>query len=279
MEIIMNSNDLYNNLKELWEEFDSNHNVFVDKGNKAAGSRARKAIGEIKKLVTEYRKASVSECIMNIASLAGHLAFGLIAFSFLVKDIFWLRIVSILASLFSVFYNYLIPLEPMWLAINWNFIFIAVNLYHIAVILYEKREVKMDAKNQELYDTLFSEMTPVEYLKISRAAKWELVKAGERIITQGMPVPDLYLIYNGTVDVIVDNEQIAELKDGEFVGEMSFLTEKVATATCKVKYDAQCLVWKQKEFKELLKRNPSLYFTIQSVLSSQVSDKLVKSSK
>ena len=33
-----------------------------------------------------------------------------------------------------------------------------------------------------------------------------------------------------------------------------------------------------KEFKELLKRNPSLYFTIQSVLS-QVSDKLVSSTK
>ena len=195
---------------------------------------------------------------MNIATLAGHLAFGLIAFSFLVKDIFWLRIVSIAASLFSVLYNYIIPAEPMWLAINWNFVFIAVNLYHIAVILYEKREVKMDDKNQELYDTLFKEMTPVEYLKISRAAKWELVKAGQRIITQGMPVPDLYLIYNGTVDVLVDNEQIAELKDGEFVGEMSFLTEKVATATCKVKYDAQCLVWKQREFTELLKRNPSL---------------------
>ncbi len=216
---------------------------------------------------------------MNIATLAGHLAFGLIAFSFLVKDILYLRILSIFASLFSVFYNYTIPAEPMWLAINWNFIFIAVNLYHIAVILYEKREVKMDDKNQELYDTLFKEMTPVEYLKISRAAKWEMVKAGQRIITQGMPVPDLYLIYNGTVDVVVDNEKIAELKDGEFVGEMSFLTEKVATATCKVKYDAQCLVWKQKEFKELLKRNPSLYFTIQSVLSAQVSDKLVSSSK
>jgi len=216
---------------------------------------------------------------MNIATLAGHLAFGLIGFSFLVKDIFWLRIVSIAASLFSVFYNYLIPLEPMWLAINWNFIFIGVNLYHIAVILYEKREVKMDDKNQELYDTLFSEMTPVEYLKISRAAKWETVKSGQRLITQGMPVPDLYLIYNGTVDVIVDNEPIAQLKDGEFVGEMSFLTEKVATATCKVKYDTICLVWKQREFKELLKRNPSLYFTIQSVLSAQVSDKLVSSTK
>tara|TARA_R100000353_G_scaffold36161_1_gene28917 strand:- start:745 stop:1395 length:651 start_codon:yes stop_codon:yes gene_type:complete len=216
---------------------------------------------------------------MNIATIAGHLAFGLIAFSFLVKDIFWLRIVSILASLFSVLYNFYIPVDPMWLAINWNFVFIAVNLYHIGVILYEKRAVKMDDKNEELYQTLFKEMTPVEYLKISRAAQWETLKPGERIITQGMPVPDLYLIYNGTVDVAIDGERVAELKDGEFVGEMSFLTEKVATASCIVKYEAQCLVWKQREFKELLKRNPSLYFTIQSVLSAQVSDKLVKSHK
>tara|TARA_R110002050_G_scaffold296880_1_gene457362 strand:- start:103 stop:756 length:654 start_codon:yes stop_codon:yes gene_type:complete len=216
---------------------------------------------------------------MNIATLAGHLAFGLIAFSFLVKDIFWLRIVSIIASLFSVFYNYVIPLEPMWLAINWNFIFIGVNLFHIGVILYEKRAVKMDAKNEELYSTLFKDMTPVEYLKISRAAQWETLKPNMRVITQGMPVPDLYLIYNGTVDVIVDNEHIAELRDGEFVGEMSFLTEKTATATCKVRHESQCLVWKQREFKELLKRNPSLYFTIQSVLSAQVSDKLVSSTK
>ena len=216
---------------------------------------------------------------MNIATLAGHLAFGLIAFSFLVKDIFWLRIVSILASLFSVLYNFYIPVDPMWLAINWNFVFIAVNLYHIGVILYEKRAVKMDAKNEELYQTLFKEMTPVEYLKISRAAQWETLKPGQRLITQGMPVPDLYLIYNGTVDVAIDGAKVAELKDGEFVGEMSFLTEKVATASCIVKYEAQCLVWKQREFKELLKRNPSLYFTIQSVLSGQVSDKLVKSHK
>ena len=216
---------------------------------------------------------------MNIATIAGHLAFGLIAFSFIVKDILWLRVVSVLASLFSIFYNYLIPVEPMWLAINWNFVFIVVNLYHIAVIIYEKRPVRMDDKNTELYQTLFKEMTPVEYLKISRAAEWKTIKPGERIITQGMPVPDLYLVYNGTVDVAVDNKWVSELKDGEFVGEMSFLTEKVATATCIVKYETQCLVWKQQEFKDLLKRNPSLYFTIQSVLSTQVSDKLVNTNK
>ena len=38
-----------------------NHKTFTEKGNKAAGGRARKSIGEIKKLVTSYRQASVSE--------------------------------------------------------------------------------------------------------------------------------------------------------------------------------------------------------------------------
>ena len=55
------SKEIYAKIKEHFEEFDKNHEVHSDKGNKAAGGRARKAIGEVKKLVTEYRKASVSE--------------------------------------------------------------------------------------------------------------------------------------------------------------------------------------------------------------------------
>ena len=57
----MSTDKLYNNIKELFTEFEENHSTFTEKGNKAAGGRARKAIGEIKKLVTGYRKASVSE--------------------------------------------------------------------------------------------------------------------------------------------------------------------------------------------------------------------------
>ena len=207
---------------------------------------------------------------MNIASLAGHLAFGLIAFSFLVKDILYLRILSILASLFSVLYNFYIPVEPMWLAINWNIIFVLVNIYHIAVIIYEKRPVKMSTKEKELYETMFRGLSPVEFLKITKIAQWKKFKSPLPIIQQGKPVNDLILIYNGVVDILVNDNKVAELKDGQFVGEMSFLTEKSATATCIVKHDTECLVWKQPEFKELLKRNPSLYYTIQSLLSNQL---------
>ena len=216
---------------------------------------------------------------MDIATIVGHLAFGLIAFSYLVKDIMYLRILSIVASLFGMFFNYTVPVEPMWLPIGWNGLFVLVNLYHISVLLYEKRPINMDDKNTELYETLFKELTPVEYLKISKAAQWQHYEPSERIIRQGTLVADLVLIYNGTVEVEVGKKVVAELRDGQFVGEMSFLTEKPATASCVVKHPTECLVWKQREFKELLKRNPSLYFTIQSLLSAQVSSNLVSSSK
>ena len=56
-----NTNELYEQIEELFEDFQANHRTFAEKGNKAAGGRARKAVGEIKKLVTDYSKASVSE--------------------------------------------------------------------------------------------------------------------------------------------------------------------------------------------------------------------------
>lgn len=55
-----NSQQLYSEMCELWTTFVVEHEKAAA-GNKAAGSRARKAIGEIKKKVTDYRKSSVTE--------------------------------------------------------------------------------------------------------------------------------------------------------------------------------------------------------------------------
>jgi|TARA_B100001013_G_scaffold118140_1_gene68280 hypothetical protein len=53
------TNTLAEQIKGHFAEFEDNHEKNMN-GNKAAGSRARKAVGEIKKLVTDYRKASVA---------------------------------------------------------------------------------------------------------------------------------------------------------------------------------------------------------------------------
>lgn len=53
--------ELYDQIKALYDAFDENHNKNAESGTKVSGTRARKAIGEIKKLATEYRKTSVAE--------------------------------------------------------------------------------------------------------------------------------------------------------------------------------------------------------------------------
>mgnify|MGYP000604137351 CR=1 FL=1 len=49
--------EIFEEITELFSQFDENHNSTTKSGK----SRARKAIGEVKKLVTDYRKASVEE--------------------------------------------------------------------------------------------------------------------------------------------------------------------------------------------------------------------------
>jgi len=53
----MNTQELFEQIETLYETFKVEH----EGKSKAAHGRARKALGGIKKLVTEYRKASVAE--------------------------------------------------------------------------------------------------------------------------------------------------------------------------------------------------------------------------
>ena len=51
------SEELFLEMEQLWSLFSDEHH----KDTKVSNSRARKAIGDLKKLVTEYRKVSIEE--------------------------------------------------------------------------------------------------------------------------------------------------------------------------------------------------------------------------
>lgn len=57
----MSSNLICEEMKEHWEVFLENHERFNKKQVKAAGSRARKAINELKKLASKYRSTCLAE--------------------------------------------------------------------------------------------------------------------------------------------------------------------------------------------------------------------------
>ena len=52
---------LVNKIKAEFEAFVTDANLQVEKGNKAAGTRARKGSLELEKLLKEFRKASLED--------------------------------------------------------------------------------------------------------------------------------------------------------------------------------------------------------------------------
>jgi len=57
----MASQEIFDQIEQHWLVFKENHERFTNKGIKAAGVRARKAINEVKKLASKYRSTQLAE--------------------------------------------------------------------------------------------------------------------------------------------------------------------------------------------------------------------------
>ncbi len=201
----------------------------------------------------------------------GHLAYTLILCSFLVRDIFWLRTLSVTASLSFIAFS---MSRGIFLQVYWNIAFITINASHIVWIIYENRGVKFTEDEQELFETVFRNFSPVEFLKLLRQGTWLHASAGDTLAVQGENLGRIMLVFHGLADVSIDEGKVAEVKDGEFIGEMSFLTEEEASATVTATEPTRYLAWNKQQLRKFLNRNPSLRFAMQGVLGVDVSKKL-----
>ena len=77
---------------------------------------------------------------MGFFELFGHTTYVLIAGSSLVKDMLWLRVLLIVASLSSIVFNYTVPATPLWLVIHWNVVFVAIHVVRLGMLAWEKHK-------------------------------------------------------------------------------------------------------------------------------------------
>ncbi|HEX8652071.1 MAG TPA: cyclic nucleotide-binding domain-containing protein [Pyrinomonadaceae bacterium] len=215
---------------------------------------------------------------MNYFEFAGHFASILTTLAYLVKDILWLRFLSILACVAGIIFNYTVPATPLWTVIGWNIIFIVINCVQIALIIKERRGVEFTDEEKELYDTLFKSFAPFEFMKLLRIGKWLEAKKDQVLAVEEEPLDSVMLIYNGLVSVEAGGRSLAQLKDGSFIGEISFITGGKATASVRALEPTRYLSWHKEELRQLLKRNPSMRSAMQTVLSSDLTKKLTRRS-
>jgi len=204
------------------------------------------------------------------------MAYGLILVSFIVKQILLLRVFAVVASFSSIFYNFHIAHDPLWIPIQWNLLFITVNSYHLIMFVLAKRKIKLSDMESFVYHKHFSAITPVEFKRLLKCGHTRNYYKDQKLIEANSHLGAIFLIMEGEVNVSLHGKIITQLKKSEFIGEMSFLTGQktradiILSTTCKIHY------WDLEELNTFFRRNPSILASFHSAIGHQLISRLLK---
>jgi hypothetical protein len=205
-----------------------------------------------------------------------HTANVLYMFSYLVRDILWLRVLTVIAASLLIPYFYAQP-NPLLAAISWNLVFTALNIYWICRLVLERRPVQLNADEQQLRQMAFKAMTPRDLLKLLGVAHWESHPIDYRFLEPGETSERLAVIYAGRVCVAVEGNPVAELREGHFIGGTSFFTDEPGGASVFALEPIRCVWWPKRKLKDFLRKNPELHASFQLVLGMDLTSRLQES--
>lgn len=207
------------------------------------------------------------------ADLIVHLGYFLVLCALLARDMLWLRSILMIAQGCFVGYGLIENLPPILI---WNALFFVINIWMVVRILHERRRIVLPVDLTEIYEHKFGELTRQEFRRL-----WKLGAVTEFehgvIWSEGDESNELLLILSGEIHILRRGTEIARLGPGSFVGEMSFLSKKPASAEAVAEGPVRCMTWHKPELWQLREKSPDLLNRLQQALSRELSEKLERS--
>ncbi len=203
-----------------------------------------------------------------------HIANVLYLASYSVRDIFWLRILTVVAMLCMFPYYFSCAANPLWEPIVWNSLFLGVNLWQIFLLIRERWPVALQGLEREIYEKIFHALTPGEFTRLLKLGEWRDMKHDEILVQDGEVVQEMMLLCAGDARVLLNDVELARLKSGQFIGEMSFLTQEKASASVAAGDDTKVLAWPQEELQAYLDKHSDLSFKLRGILGRDLVRKL-----
>lgn len=105
---------------------------------------------------------------------------------------------------------------------------------------------------------LFANLDKHELEEIGRHADEISVGEGTVVVSQDAPGNSFYVIVEGHADVMRDGQKLAELKDGDFLGEMALLEDLPRSATVVTTVPTRLLEMHRRDFSVVLDNAPHL---------------------
>lgn len=193
--------------------------------------------------------------------------------SYSVRDIFWLRILTVLGISCLMPYYYF-QSSPLWTPIGWNTFFLCINLYWIARLLAERRPAPFTEEERRLYAIALPNLSERDAFNFLRMAERKTIPAGTVLVSQGDPVSELSLIVDGEIVVEEDTRQVDSLGEGSFVGAIALLSQKSgfhAPVTVRTAAPTTLLTWSFTELTSAFSRSSDLQVAIEASLGMEVS--------
>ena len=105
---------------------------------------------------------------------------------------------------------------------------------------------------------LFAGCSKAELREVALSTDEIDLRDGHILTREGRPGREFFILVEGTANVTQDGKEIAELKHGDWFGEIALLTHRPRTATVTTTSPVRCLVISDRAFKRLLQDVPSL---------------------
>jgi CRP/FNR family transcriptional regulator, cyclic AMP receptor protein len=108
--------------------------------------------------------------------------------------------------------------------------------------------------------SLFADLTHPQLEVLAHSFSEEVFAEGQRVIRQNMPGSGFYVILEGEASVVIDGEERARLRRGDFVGEISILTDETPTADVVAVTMLRCLAIPDTELKAFMLGQPAVMY-------------------
>lgn len=123
---------------------------------------------------------------------------------------------------------------------------------------------------------MFDGLSDTERVRIMDMFTGLRLPAGAVLIAQDLPTPGLFVLLDGTVDVIRSEDgtstHLATLRSGDVFGEIGLVADTPATAGCAMNEDGHVLHLNRDDFKELAARYPVIGSYATKLAESRISE-------
>jgi CRP-like cAMP-binding protein len=211
--------------------------------------------------------------IFSLNNLPGHLSYLLIAISYWMTNIFWLRVVAVIGLALEILY-FVFSGGDLRTGIGWDLIFIYINLYQLYRLVKDRLSLRLPEADRELLRKVLVGLDDAQIARLLVASELCDIAEGTTLAKENHELEKLFFICSGRVKVRIAGRELSQLEAGNFVGEVAFLTERPATATVIAVSPVRALAFERGKLNQFFKNETEVAGLIYQLIGRELAHKM-----